>query len=94
MKPKEDDELGWVRVTHGSDKILMVSKKGKAIQFHEEDVRVMGRAAAGVRGMRIAPEDAVVEADVVDAEDKYVFTVTEHGMGKISDIEDYREQGR
>lgn len=94
MKPKEDDELGWVRVTHGTDKILIVSKKGKAIQFFEEDVRVMGRAAAGVRGMRIGEDDAVVEADVVDAGDKYVFTVTESGMGKVSDIEDYREQGR
>lgn len=94
MKPKEGDELGWVRVTHGTDKILIVSKKGKAIQFFEEDVRVMGRAAAGVRGMRIGEDDAVVEADVVDAGDKYVFTVTESGMGKVSDIEDYREQGR
>ncbi len=94
MKPKDGDELGWVRVTHGTDKILMVSKKGKAIQFFEEDVRIMGRAAAGVRGMRIGEDDAVVEADVVDEGAKYVFTVSESGMGKVSDIDDYREQGR
>jgi DNA gyrase subunit A len=49
MKPKDGDELGWVRCTNGEDKILMVSKKGKAIQFSEEDVRVMGRTASGVR---------------------------------------------
>ena len=46
MKPKDGDELGWVRVTNGEDNILIVSKKGKAIQFNEKDVRVMGRAAA------------------------------------------------
>lgn len=94
MKPKEGDELGWVLSTNGEDKILIVSKKGKAIQFSESDVRVMGRAAAGVRGMRIGEDDAVVQTDVVDAEAKYVFTVTGNGMGKLSDIEDYREQGR
>lgn len=80
MKPKDGDELGWVRCTHGEDKILMVSRKGKAIQFSESDVRVMGRAAAGVRGMKIAADDSVVEADIVDAGAKYVFTVTENGM--------------
>jgi DNA gyrase subunit A len=94
MKPKEGDELGWVRCTSGDDKMLLVSKKGKAIQFFESDVRVMGRAAAGVRGMRIGEDDEVVEADIVDHDAKFVFTVTENGMGKISDIEDYREQGR
>lgn len=94
MKPKDGDELGWVLSTNGEDKILMVSKKGKAIQFFESDVRVMGRAAAGVRGMRIGDDDAVVETDVVDSETKYVFTVTENGMGKLSSIDDYREQGR
>lgn len=44
--------------------------------------------------MRIGEDDAVVESDVVDKAAKYVFTVTENGMGKLSDIEDYREQGR
>ncbi|MCK9272474.1 DNA gyrase subunit A [Candidatus Gracilibacteria bacterium] len=94
MKPRENDELGWVKVTNGEDNVLIVSKKGKAIQFNEKDVRVMGRAAAGVRGMRIAKEDKVIEADVVSEGDKYVFTVTENGLGKMTDIEEYREQGR
>ncbi len=94
MKPKDNDELWWVRITHGKDNILIVSRKGKAIQFNEEDVRVMGRAAAGVRGMRIGVDDEVVEADVVNADDKYVFSVTENGLGKLSDVSEYREQGR
>ncbi|MDD2486991.1 MAG: DNA gyrase subunit A [Candidatus Gracilibacteria bacterium] len=94
MKPRDGDELGWVKVTNGTDNVLIVSKKGKAIQFNEEDVRVMGRAAAGVRGMKIGKDDKVIEADVVCDGDRYVFTVTENGLGKITDIEDYREQGR
>ena len=94
MKPKDGDELGWVRVTNGTDNILIVSKKGKAIQFNEEDVRVMGRAAAGVRGMRIGADDQVVEADVARIDDKYVFSVSENGIGKLSEVSEYREQGR
>jgi DNA gyrase subunit A len=94
MKPKDGDELGWVRSTVGTDNMLLVSKHGKAIQFNEDDVRVMGRAAAGVRGMRIVKDDALIEADVVGANDTYVFTVTETGMGKITNIDEYREQGR
>ena len=94
MKPHDDDMLKWVRVTDGTDNILMVSRGGKAIQFDENDVRVMGRAAAGVRGMKIADGDSLVEGCVAGKEAKYVFTVSENGMGKISALEDYREQGR
>lgn len=60
MKPHDGDALGWVRVTDGSDNILLVSGGGKAIQFDENDVRVMGRAAAGVRGMKVASGDALI----------------------------------
>ncbi len=94
MKPKDGDELAFVRTTSGSDNMLLVSKHGKAIQFNEDDVRVMGRAAAGVRGMKIAEDDALIEADVVSEQAKFVFSVTETGMGKITDVEEYREQGR
>lgn len=80
MKPKDSDSLGWVRATTGADKILIVSSKGKAIQFNEEDVRVMGRGAAGVRGMRLGADDSVIEADMVRSEDRFVFTITSHGM--------------
>jgi len=61
MKPHDGDALGWVRVTDGTDNILLVSRGGKAIQFDENDVRVMGRAAAGVRGMKVASTDALIE---------------------------------
>ena len=94
MKPHDGDSLKWVRVTDGSDNILMVSRGGKAIQFPEINVRVMGRAAAWVRGMRVGAGDSLVEGCVAGKSDKFVFTVSENGMGKISALEDYREQGR
>jgi len=54
----------------------------------------MGRAAAGVRGMKVASTDALIEGCVAGKNAKYIFTVSENGMGKISALEDYREQGR
>ncbi len=94
MKPREDDELQWVRMTHGTDNLLLVSEEGKAIQFNEDEVRVMGRAAAGVRGMKIKDSDNLVAADIVTPEHAYVFSVSELGYGKISPVDEYREQGR
>lgn len=94
MKPHDGDSLGWVRVTDGTDNILLVSRGGKAIQFDENDVRVMGRAAAGVRGMKVANGDALIEGCVAGKAAKYIFTVSENGIGKISALEEYREQGR
>lgn len=94
MKPKDNDSLGWVRVTDGTNNILLVSEGGKVIQFPEGDVRVMGRAAAGVRGMKVADSDALIEGCVVGSQDMYIFTISETGMGKISSLEEYREQGR
>jgi DNA gyrase subunit A len=72
----------------------LVSRGGKVIQFSENDVRVMWRAAAGVRGMNIADSDSLIEACVADVGAKYIFTVTENGIWKISSLDDYREQKR
>ncbi len=93
----EGDELIGVGLTGGSDEILLVSRWGKAIRFEEGDVRAMGRNAAGVRGMRLGDErdDAVLSMAVVDAEtDRYVFTVTNKGQGKRTEVQRYRVQGR
>lgn len=54
----------------------------------------MGRAAAGVRGMKVASGDSLIEACVAGEEAKYVFTISENGLGKISPLEEYREQSR
>jgi len=94
IKVDEGDELGWVQATSGADSMLLVSHKGQAIQFPETDVRAMGRAAMGVRGIRLKGDDTLVTASVVSSEMKYVFTVSQKGLGKLSDIEDYRSQGR
>lgn len=94
MKPHDGDTLRWIRITDGTDNILMVSRWGKAIQFAETDVRVMGRTAAWVRWMRVGKWDSLIEGCVAGKDAKYVFTVSENGMGKISSLENYREQGR
>ncbi len=77
IKVDEGDELGWVQPTGGEDMMLLVSNAGQAIQFPETDVRAMGRAAMGVRGIRLKGEDILVTATVVSKEVKYVFTVSE-----------------
>ncbi|HEY3362821.1 MAG TPA: DNA gyrase subunit A, partial [Methanosarcina sp.] len=85
----EDDELVRVLLTNGKKEVLMVSKKGKAIRFPEEDVRPMGRTARGVRGMTLdGPDDEVVSLDLVD-ETTTLLTVTENGFGKRTEYSQY-----
>lgn len=91
---KEGDSLSWVKTTSGNDNIFIATREGKAIQFHEEDVRSMGRAAAGVRGIHLKGEDSVIEVAIVHDENKFVFIVTENGLGKITEISEYRDQKR
>lgn len=91
---KEGDELKWVKTTTGHDSIFIATKEGKAIQFHEDDVRAMGRAAAGVKWIGLKQDDHVIEVAVVWDDNRFVFIVTKNGLGKISDIEEYRNQKR
>ena len=76
----EDDELSWVRLTSGSDDLLVATRFGKAICFHEADVREMGRQARGVRAIRLAEGDVVVGMSVL-RENGLVLTVSETGYG-------------
>ncbi len=95
QKMPEGEELKWVLATTGQNEILIVSKKGKAIRFPEEDVRSMGRAAAGVIGIRLDANDRVVEAGVIrDASKSSLMVVMENGLGKMSPVTEYRFQGR
>lgn len=89
----EDDELSWVRLTSGSDGLLVATRFGKAIRFHEADVREMGRQARGVRAIRLAEGDVVVGMSVL-RENGLVLTVSETGYGRLSNPEDYRLQHR
>ncbi len=84
----ENDELIAVMKTSGEDNILIATRKGLAICFNENDVRCMGRIAAGVRGIRLSEDDIVIGAAVAEP-GKCLLTVTENGFGKRTAIEQY-----
>ena len=89
----EGDELAFVKKTTGSDEIVIATHNGRCARFNEEDVRVMGRTARGVRGIKITGDDYVVGAEVVD-ESKKLITVTEKGYGKRSDFDCFMAHAR
>ncbi|MFN8454117.1 MAG: DNA gyrase subunit A [Anaerolineae bacterium] len=88
-----DDELGWVKLTNGQNEIVIVSRSGQAIRFAENDVRSMGRTAAGVGAMRLRPKDEIRGMDVVDPQAD-LLVVTEKGFAKRTPLEEYALQGR
>ena len=88
---KDGDKLLEVKLTNGDNHIVIAKKTGRAIHFHEQDVRPMGRTAAGVRGVTLEGEnDRVVGMVCVSREDSDLMVVSEKGYGKRSSIEDYR----
>src|SRR4051812_48083522 len=93
IKMRDGDELVGARHASGNDDILMVSRKGQAIRFHETDVRAMGRDASGVQGMRLRSDDEVIAVNVAH-DDADVLVVTENGYGKRTPVRDYPVKGR
>jgi DNA gyrase subunit A len=91
---REDDELLGVRLTDGNRDIILGASNGKAIRFHEETARSMGRVASGVRGILITEPDEVVGVTVVTEEENQILVVTENGYGKRTVVEEYRQQNR
>ncbi|NIP60720.1 MAG: hypothetical protein GWM92_20120 [Gemmatimonadetes bacterium] len=91
---RDGDELIDVQITNGDNEVILATRKGQAIRFHEGDVRPMGRATEGVRGVDLAGGDYVVGMVVVQRDDATLLVVTEEGMGKRSQIDAYRLQGR
>ena len=89
----DGDKLEFVKHTTGSDDIMIASRDGKAVRFNEAEARVMGRAARGVRGIKLKGDDYVVGAAVVD-EEKMLITVTEKGYGKRNPFEGYVAHSR
>jgi len=87
-----DDELIGVDITDGEQCVVLVSSAGKAIRFHEEMVRPMGRNARGVRGIRLQTGQQVISLMI--ATEGYVLCVTEQGYGKRTPVSDYSVQGR
>ncbi|QIK56598.1 DNA gyrase subunit A [Erysipelothrix sp. HDW6A] len=85
---KDGDELVAAKVTDGTNEIIIGGSNGKAIRFKEEDVRVMGRTASGVRGFDVDGGEVVGVA--TDREGKYILAITEKGYGKRTEIDEYR----
>jgi DNA gyrase subunit A len=93
IKMREGDELVGVRHSSGDDDILMVSRGGQAIRFHEKVVRPMGRDASGVQGMKLRAGDEVIAINVAE-DDADLLVVTENGYGKRTRVSEYPRKGR
>ncbi len=90
----ENDEIISAHILNGDDTIFLISRKGISIHFHENDIRKMGRTAAGVRGIRLNDEDSLIGALVVTDKESSIIVVTENGFGKRSEVLEYRIQKR
>jgi DNA gyrase subunit A len=93
IKMRESDELVGVRHSSGNDDILMVSRLGQAIRFHEKEARAMGRDTSGVAGMRLRAGDEVISVNIAQ-DDADLLVVTENGYGKRTRVGDYPRKGR
>jgi DNA gyrase subunit A len=87
---KKNDRLIEVKMTDGTNDIMIGTQNGFAVRFHEKDARVMGRTATGVRGVRLGKGDKAVGLLVIKRQGMSVLVVTEKGYGKRSDVNDYR----
>ena len=95
IKLDKGDELVWSNPTTGDDDILVYTRNGKSIRFHEKAARPLGRATRGVRGIKITGDDAVVGMDVVNkGEDPLLLTIMENGYGKKTFIKEFKSQSR
>ena len=89
----EGDELAWVKITNGSDDLILATRNGMSIRFNEEDARSMGRTARGVKAIALDEGDQVVGM-VVAEEGKDILTVSQSGLGRRTDVSEYRIQTR
>ena len=84
IKLDTGDELKWIQETARENDIVITTSAGQAMRFNEKDVRSMGRAARGVRGIRLRPKDEVVGMDVIREEDQKLIVVSANGYGKVT----------
>ncbi len=100
IKLGKEDFLKEAKIIDERDEILLVTKKGKSIRFKEKDLRAIGRAAAGVRGMRLSKRDEIIRMDIIKVQSaklkaqNYLLIITENGYGKRTKIGEYRIQKR
>ncbi|HEU4723640.1 MAG TPA: DNA gyrase subunit A, partial [Gemmatimonadaceae bacterium] len=93
IKIEQGDELIDVQITSGTNDIVLATRHGLSIRFHEQDVREMGRDTTGVKGIELGPRDELIGM-VVIKRDATLLVVAEKGIGKCSKIDDYRVQKR
>ena len=95
IRLRDNDSLEWVKEVSKGNEIIIVSKEGKCIRFNEKDVREMGRASIGVRGIKLKSNDIVVEMDTIkDPESTELLVIMENGLGKMTKVVNYRFQAR
>jgi DNA gyrase subunit A len=97
IKLKKGDMLQWVKFSTGKDQIILSTSLGQAIRFKESQIRSMGRAAAGVKGIRLKKSDNVVSLDIVNenaSPKTNILTVMANGFGKQTELSQYKVQGR
>ncbi|HIQ56454.1 TPA: DNA gyrase subunit A, partial [Candidatus Gracilibacteria bacterium] len=93
---KENDQLKWVQPCNSGDEVMIVTSEGKGIRFEADEIRSMGRTAAGVRGIKLKISDKVVGMDIVKegGDESTMLVVMQNGLGKITKVSAYRKQGR
>ena len=90
----DGDELRWIQKTDGLSDIIVSTSAGQAVRFNEKDVRAMGRAARGVRGVRLRPDDSVVGMDVAKESDQKLLVMSANGYGKVTKVANFEVKHR
>ena len=94
IKLDEGDELKWIQKTTGEHDVIISTSAGQAIRFSEKDARPMGRAARGVRGVRLRPNDRVVGMDIVSNNERSLLVISENGYGKATKVANFPSHKR
>lgn len=94
IKLDDGDELKWIQKTTGDHDVIISTSAGQAIRFNEKDARPMGRAARGVRGVRLRPNDKVVGMDIVSDDKRSLLVVSEKGYGKATKVANFPSHKR
>ena len=94
IKLDDGDELKWIKKTDGESDVIISTSAGQAIRFNEKDARPMGRAARGVRGVRLRPNDRVVGMDIVTSDDQTLLVISEQGFGKRTKVTNFPSHKR
>ena len=90
----DGDELRWIKQTNGNNDVIISTSAGQAVRFNESETRPMGRAARGVRGVRLRPNDSVVGMDIAKTDDQTLLVISEKGYGKITKVANFPSHKR